>query len=386
LSERVFSDILLEPTLYPNMTHRIKNKLIISNLVHRPVRSALTILAIAVEVAMILSLVGISYGTLDESARRARGVGADILVRPPGSSVIGLSMAPLSDKLLSLLLTVPHITSGTGTLVQPLSGLDTITGIDFDQFTTMSGGFRFIHGGPLKDEYDVIVDEYYAREHHIKVGDQLALINRHWKVVGIFESGKLARLCVKLSTLQELTGSEHHLSQIFLKVDDPRRAPDIVRILKEKLPDYPIYTIEEFTSLLTISSVGLLKNFIGVVIGISTTVGFIVVFMAMYTAVLERTRDIGILKALGANSALIVDILFREAIALAITGTLFGIALTYFAQWVVNNVLPNSLKQETVYGWWPIAAGVAVLGALLGSILPAVKAAKKDPIEALAYE
>jgi putative ABC transport system permease protein len=250
----------------------------------------------------------------------------------------------------------------------------------------MSGGFRFIHGGPLKDEYDVIVDEYYAREHHIKVGDQLALINRHWKVVGIFESGKLARLCVKLSTLQELTGSEHHLSQIFLKVDDPRRAPDIVRVLKEKLPDYPIYTIEEFTSLLTISSVGLLKNFIGVVIGISTTVGFIVVFMAMYTAVLERTRDIGILKALGANSGLIVDILFREAIALAITGTLFGIALTYFAQWVVNNVLPNSLKQETVYGWWPIAAGVAVLGALLGSILPAVKAAKKDPIEALAYE
>ena len=368
------------------MTNRFKNKLIISNLVHRPVRSALTILAIAVEVAMILSLVGISYGTLDESARRARGVGADILVRPPGSSVIGLSMAPLSDKLLALLLTVPHITSGTGTLVQPLSGLDTITGIDFDQFTAMSGGFRFIHGGPLKDEYDVIVDEYYAREHHIKVGDQLALINRHWKVVGIFESGKLARLCVKLSTLQELTGSEHHLSQIFLKVDDPRRAPDIVRVLKEKLPDYPIYTIEEFTSLLTISSVGLLKNFIGVVIGISTTVGFIVVFMAMYTAVLERTRDIGILKALGANSALIVDILFREAIALAITGTLFGIALTYFAQWVVNNVLPNSLKQETVYGWWPIAAGVAVLGALLGSILPAVKAAKKDPIEALAYE
>lgn len=335
---------------------------------------------------MILALVGISYGTLDESARRARGVGADILVRPPGSSVIGLSLAPLNDKLLSLLLKQPHVTAGTGTLVQPLSGLDTITGIDRDQFTAMSGGFHFIRGEQLKDEYDVIVDEYYAREHHVKVGDGLNLINRHWKVVGIFESGKLARLCVNLSTLQALTGSEHHLSQIFLKVDDPHRAPEVVHSLKEKLPDYPIYTIEEFTSLLTVSSVGLLKNFIGVVIGIATTVGFIVVFMAMYTAVLERTRDIGILKALGADSVLIVDILFREAIALALTGSVFGILLTYFSQWIINNVLPNSLRQETVYGWWPVAAGIAVFGALIGSILPAMKAAKKDPIEALAYE
>jgi putative ABC transport system permease protein len=115
-------------------------------------------------------------------------------------------------------------------------------------------------------------------------------------------------------------------------------------------------------------------------------VGFIVVFMAMYTAVLERTRDIGILKALGADSVLIVDILFREAAALAIVGSCFGVLLTYCAQWIVNNVLPNSLKQETVYGWWPVAAGIAVLGALLGSVLPAIKAAKKDPIEALAYE
>ena len=59
-------------------------------------------LAIAVEVTMILTLVGVSYGTLDGTAERARGVGADSLVRPPGSSVIGLSSAPMSDKMLSV--------------------------------------------------------------------------------------------------------------------------------------------------------------------------------------------------------------------------------------------------------------------------------------------
>ena len=60
--------------------------------------------------------------------------------------------------------------------------------------------------------------------------------------------------------------------------------------------------MEEFTSLLSINSVGLLRNFIGVVIGVAVIVGFIVVYMAMYTAVLERTREIGILKAMGASA------------------------------------------------------------------------------------
>jgi putative ABC transport system permease protein len=64
------------------------------------VRTVLSALAIAVEVTMILTLVGVSYGTLDRTARRARGVGADLMIRPPGSSVLGLSTAPISDQLV----------------------------------------------------------------------------------------------------------------------------------------------------------------------------------------------------------------------------------------------------------------------------------------------
>ena len=96
--------------------------------------------------------------------------------------------------------------------------------------------------------------------------------------------------------LQQLTGNPNHLSQIYLKLDDSNRAQEVVNELHKKLPNYPIYTMEEFTSMLSINSVGLLRNFIGVVIGVAVIVGFIVVYMAMYTAVLERTREIGILK------------------------------------------------------------------------------------------
>src|ERR1700748_2890448 len=96
------------------------NKFVLANLSHRPVRTLLSMLAIAVEVTMILTLVGVSYGTLDSTARRARGIGADILIRPPGSSIISLSTAPMSDKLVPLLASQPNVTMAIGTVVQPL--------------------------------------------------------------------------------------------------------------------------------------------------------------------------------------------------------------------------------------------------------------------------
>src|SRR5213593_3887491 len=83
------------------------NRLVFENLRQRPVRSCLSVLAIGVEVTMILTLVGISYGTLDETARRARGVGADIIVRPPASSIISLSSSPMSEKLVPFLMKQP---------------------------------------------------------------------------------------------------------------------------------------------------------------------------------------------------------------------------------------------------------------------------------------
>ncbi len=362
------------------------NKLVISNLGHRPVRTALSVLAIAVEVTMILTLVGVSYGTLDGTAERARGIGADIMIRPPGSSIIGLSTAPMPDSLVPLVAKQPHVAQAIGTVVQPLSGFDSITGLDIDQFTRMSGGFHFLAGGPFQSDQDVLVDEYYAKEKHLHVGDTLRLINHDWRVAGIFESGKLARICARLPVLQETMGSPHHLSQIYIKVDYPAHIPEVLSDLRNLLQGYPIYTMEEFTSLLSINSVGLLRNFIGVVIGVAVIVGFIVVFMAMYTAVLERTREVGILKAVGASSGFILDLLIRETLLLSVLGTIVGILLTYGTQWLMKNAVPSSLTQETVYFWWPIAGAIAIVGSLLGVIVPAIKAMRQDATEALSYE
>ncbi len=379
------------------------NQLIFANLAHRPVRTLLSVLAIGVEVTMILTLVGVSYGTLDASARRARGIGADVFVRPPASSAVGLSSAPMSEKMVARLAAEPGVALSTGTMVQSIGGFDTIQGVDFPAIDKMASswrkpgdkqtdGFKFLEGGPMRDDDDIIVDEFYAKQKKLHPGSQIKLINHQWTVSGIYESGKLARILCKIDVLQRLAGSEGKISAVYLKLDDPAKADAFVAQLRKELnPDdpnegYMIYTVEEFVSQLTVNSIPMLKEFIYVVIGVASIVGFIVVFMAMYTAVLERTREIGILKAVGAGPAYVLNILFRETILLAIIGTVVGILMTYGTQWLMAHAVPASLVQETVYGWWPIAAAIAISGALIGTVVPALKAVQQDATEALSYE
>lgn len=367
----------------------VLNKLIFANLSHRPVRTLLSVLAIAVEVTMILTLVGVSHGTLDSTAERARGVGADLVIRPPNSTVMSaLSSSPISEKYIGWLTQQPHIVLATGTVIQTLAFPDSITGLDFPAFNKMSGGFTYLEGGDPASDEDIIVDRYYARQKNLHVGSTLHLIEHDWRVSGIFGgSGKLARICVKLSALQAIPpGRPGYVTVLYAKLDDPKRADQVVADLKTKLPNYPIYTMDELSSMYSISNVGMLRDFIGVVIGVAVVVGFIVVFMAMYTAVLERTREIGILKAVGSGSGMILNILLRETLLLALLGTVVGIVLTYGTQWLMQHSVPASLVQETVYSWWPIAGGIAIVGALLGAVVPTAKAVRQDVTEALSYE
>ncbi len=122
-----------------------------------------------------------------------------------------------------------------------------------------------------------------------------------------------------------------------------------------------------------------------VVIAISVIIGFIVIFQAMYTAVMERTREIGILKSIGASKLYIVNVILRETVLLAIAGIVAGILFSLLARVGILHRLP--LLRVVVTGGWILKATIiAVIGAILGALYPAYKAAQKDPIDALAYE
>jgi len=292
----------------------------------------------------------------------------------------------MPEKILDVVRQMPHVSLATGTAVHPIGGVDTVTGIDIEEFARLSGGFRYLAGGPFKNPDDVLIDERYARQRRLRAGSTLEIMNRKWRVCGIVESGKLARIFLPLRLLQDLSANTGRLTVVYVKLDDPMNTDQLIADLKARLPGYPVYSLEEFASLLTVDNVAGSRAFINVVIGLSVIVGFIVVSLSMYTAVLERTREIGILKSLGATPVFIVGLLARETSLLALAGSVLGILFTYGTRWLIMNYVPGSLSQNIVPGWWPIATAIAVMGALLGAVYPGWRAARQDPIEALAYE
>jgi putative ABC transport system permease protein len=358
-------------------------RLVFENLKHRPVRTLLSVIAIGVEVTLILTLAGLSKGVLGDMAARSRGTGADILIRPPESSGFTFSYT-MPEKIVDVVRAQPHVAMATGTYVKYIDSFNSITGIHLDEFNAMSGGLKVIKGRLFQDPDDLVVDEIFAQQHHLKPGSTIDFGNK-WRVSGIVEQGKLSRTFADISRMQELYSARGLVSTIYVKLDNPANTGAVIEALKKDFTNYKIDSIEDFVSLFSTNSVPYIEAFTNVVIGVAVLIGFLVVCLSMYTAVLERTREIGILKALGASPAYIVGILMRETVLLALTGTVVGILMTYGTRSLMA-IFAASMPQEIVPEWYLRVAGIALAGAIVGALYPGLRAARQDAIEALAYD
>jgi putative ABC transport system permease protein len=362
-------------------------KLVYENLKHRPMRTLLSVLLIGVPVTLILSLVGVSEGLSEDSQNRARGIGADVVVRPSGAMVIsGSSTAAIPESMAPALQKQPHVKLAMGVIVHSIDFPLTMMGIEMAEFNAMSGGFTYLSGTGLQGPDDILLETTYAAQAGKNSGDTVKLLNHEWHVAGIIEGGKLAKVVVQKRTLQNLDSATGKVTIIYVKIDDPSRADDVVRQLRAVLPNMQIDTMEYYTSLFAVSNIKQVKIFTYVVIGIGVVIGFAVVCLSMYMAVLQRTREIGILKSLGGSKGFILRIILVEAAVLGICGTIFGIILSYGACWAIRTFVPASFPMIIVTAWWPKAALITLLGTEFGALYPGFNAASHDPIEALAYE
>ena len=366
------------------------NKMVVANLVHRPIRSLISIVAIALEVTLILLIVGLCYGIMNDNKNRTAGIGFDVIVQPPGSSFFqGVSGAPVSVKIADVLGRMPHVKVVSPVVWQIATGggLEVIDGIDMASFQALSGPFQYVHGGPFHGPDDVLVDDFIAAQKHVKVGDSMDILNHRFYICGIVENGRGARKFVPMSTLQDLIGAKDKASVFYLKLDDPANIDAVVGAVKNQpgMENYSVRSMREYLSMMTPSNLPGFRPFIGVVIGVSLVIGFLVIFQSMYTAVMERTREIGILKSMGASKFYVVSLVLRETVLLALAGILVGIAVSMVARIGIQHRWPL-VHIDGSTDWMIRATLVAIVGATVGAIYPAYKAAQKDPIDALAYE
>ena len=168
------------------------NKMILANLVHRPIRTIISIIAVAVEVTLILLIVGLSIGILNDAKERQAGIGADLMVQPPGSSFLsGISGAPVSAKIADVLRKVPHVAAVAPVITQLSTAgtVEVIYGIDLQSFQAIGGPFHYLAGGPFQGPDDILADDFFAHQINVLVGDKIEALNHQFRVCGIVEHG-----------------------------------------------------------------------------------------------------------------------------------------------------------------------------------------------------
>jgi putative ABC transport system permease protein len=366
------------------------NKLIFANLLHRPLRSIISVLAVAIEVVMILSIVGIFMGMLNDTKQRTNGIGADLMLRPSNASIfVGVSGAPMPAKNIDAIRRLPHVVDASP-VIQKLSTagkIEILYGIDYPSFDALKP-FVFLSGGPFQGPYDVMVDDVFASaDGGHRVGDTITIMDRKFRISGIVEHGKGGRKLLPIDTMGQLMGAEGHASLFYIKCDDPANDDAVIQEIHATrgLTDYPVETVDEWLEEMTPDKIPGFNISLNVVTFIAVLVGFLVIFQSMYTAVLERTREIGILKSMGASKMTIVTVVLRETAVLAVAGVLLGIAGTYGVRVFLGHVFPTQHFEITGI-WLARGAMIAFVGAVCGALYPAWMAARKDPIDALAYE
>jgi len=366
------------------------NKLVLANLIHRPMRSIISASAIAIEVVMMVSVAAIFLGQIDGQKIRTNGIGADMIVRPANSSfVAGLGGAPVPARNAEAFRKMPHVMIAAPAIQHTVveSSLEIIWGVDFESYNALRP-FTFLQGTPFQGPNDVIVDDVFAESdngHH--VGETIKILNHPFRICGIVAAGKGGRKMIPIETLGQLIGSPNHASIFFLKADSQDNLETIRKEIQSTpgFEGYKVQTMREFLSLMTPENFPGFNIALDVVTTIAALVGFLVIFLSMYTAILERTREIGILKSMGASKLVIVTMVLRESIMMSLVGIGLGIGLTYVIHAVLNQKFPTMFFEITPL-WLIKASIIAFTGAIIGASYPAFLAARKDPIDALSYE
>jgi putative ABC transport system permease protein len=367
---------------------RLMDSLVFSNIAHRPARTGVSILGTAVGVLLIIFTVGLAHGVLRERGKRESNIGAEIMIRASGSlGVGGGTPFKLQASHATEIATIPGVRAATPigqTLDRSDSGFGSrlIDGIEYDEYANLAG-ITIREGRKLMSGDEAIVDPEWKERRKAKVGDTVPLFQRPFTIVGVYEPPGGGRIKIPLATMQEQEGASGRATAIFVSCVEPSKQNEVAARIQERFPDDQLIFTRDLPELYA-SGVPALNVFIKVVVAVASAISMLVILLAMYTTVTERTRQIGILKSLGMSKPAIAWVIEQEAILVSLMGVILGVLLTLGAQFVVMRVTSLTIVIEP--RWVIVALAVGLVGGTIGALYPALRAARQDAVEALSYE
>ena len=361
--------------------------MVAANIRSRPTRTFISVLAVAIGVILMLIIGGIVSGTLNEYLSRTLGVGADFMLQQSGASVFyALSSATLPEKLVPKLKEVQGVGAVTPILANFSSAdFGLVFGIDLATYNQFPGRLQITSGRSSLTGDEVIVDELYAKLHKLRPGMSMTVLNHSFTVSGICRPGAVVRVFVSLKTLQALNETEDRVTFMFIKAAPGADVSRLETGLNDAFPGYKFRSTKDESMLLADTKMPGMREFQFTVIIVSMLLSFMVILVAMYTTIFERTREIGILKSLGASRSFIVGMILKETVIISGLGVLFGIGISEVARKAIISAFPT-LQVSMTFTEVLTACALGLLGGALGALYPAYKAARMDPVRALTYE
>lgn len=362
--------------------------MILKNLWRRRIRSLLTLFGIAIGVAAVVGLNAMALG-MGQNYGTAVGVSNDLLVSQ--ANAIDIAFSSLDEELGQRLQAVPGVRSVEPGVYGWIATEDVpyflIYGYEPD--ATAMKHYRVVEGKPVTGPKQIILGRRAADDMRKGVGDNLHIYGRPYQVVGIYETGQGMEESggvVTLENAQEITQKSSKVSLFQLGL---QRGTDIDAVKAR------IATIDK--NLVTSTSsdqeanqqwTGMMQGFAWGVSAIAILIGGLGMMNAMVMSVLERTREIGTLRAVGWSRRRVVGMILGEALLLSVLGGLLGIGLgVLFTEGAAR--LPGiGAMLTSVYKPSIFIQGMltAVLLGLVGGLYPAWTAAGLQPVEALRYE
>lgn len=396
-------------------------KLAITSIEHRHLRSWLTIIGIIIGVAAIVSLISIGQGMQTAISDQMKLLGTDnILIMPGGGDMMsafgGMSTAKLTDHDINLIGNVRGVENVMG-MVYKMARISYGDEVKTAMVIGMPVGEEslwFIENFKIEgrypregDRYNAIVGAMYPKslvfEKALKVGSRFEVENQSFRVIGILEEignrGDDSQIYIPIDVAKSLFNEPDDLGMVYAKVRAGYNVTSVATAIEDKMrddrdlkkgeEDFSVQTTAQLASTMG-SILGIVQTILVGIASIALLVGGIGILNTMYTSVMERTREIGIMKAIGAKNSDVLLIFLIESGMLGLVGGIFGVlagfgmakAAEIYAGYagyglVKAAVTPNLIAFGLIFSF--------AVGAIAG-FMPARQASKLKPADALRYE
>jgi ABC-type antimicrobial peptide transport system permease subunit len=363
--------------------------MIVRNLMRRRTRSLLTLVGIGFAIAAIVALGGLAEGLGDQITGMIGGGQVDLMAVE--ANISDMQYSSIDQRIEKQIAVMPEVESVSGFLfgITTTEEMPMLIIYGHNPYGYAIGRFRIVEGEGISANRQAIVGRLVADSLNKKVGDSVNLGGSRYRIVGIYETGvpfEDTAVVISLREAQAMLGRPRQVAFLGITLKDPRQADSVLSEMEERFPEISISKTAEFTE--SVPDLRTTDAMIGAISFLAVLGGGIGMMNTVFMSVFERTREIGVLRALGWRRVRVLGMVVREAILLGglggVAGILMGVGLGKLLTAIplVGALLEPRYAPELMLRALVLAL---VLGAI-ASLYPAWWASRLDPLEALRYE